>query len=657
MSRHELVLHAQSLAWRLETLEHTFVNAIAMFASIKLSSFATPMFYEEVENFQTGAERLYALKRHTIEEAQVFVDGLLAQQEQEQEPGPVEPFTKTSIDEELLFLTAIACPGVLGTLFGVSPKDWLQHILGLMGHADNEQRTIGCGLMDVYLYGSSLRFSGSKNCIRASACRAAFLSACDAGHVDVAKRFVGIELLFPREEIAVEYQHEHVDVANETIPDGLEAAFSTALQRGDAPIVKLLLAYPRFFFMTWFYRYRTAFSWRYSVNTCVFTPAAHNGHLGVIKVLLANPYISASNCSSSIEIDINSAICEAAYYGHTAVVLALLADPRTDPAAYSNLAIHNAACQGALQTVHALLADPRVNPSSSGNRALHHAVIHGHLGVVEALLADPRLDLHPSLRNDWCACPSPCDRIFYLREGGGNAVKHASRNGHLGIVQALLADRRFDPADQDNAALKVAASIGHLGVVQALLADRRVNPAADTNAAIQFAASNGHLGVVQALLADRRVNPAANKNAAIQAAAANGHMGVVDTLLADRRVDPSANGNFAIRFSTTNGHSAITQALLADRRVDPSVIQIKGMIHGTVSQQIRLAGLLFSDTAASERNLAMGRAYDSILTALHVRLVELRQRRRRRLFLVVSLVLGSLILFLGLGLTLGLSNH
>ena len=76
--------------------------------------------------------------------------------------------------------------------------------------------------------------------------------------------------------------------------------------------------------------------------------------------------------------------------------------------------------------------------------------------------------------------------------------------GDLTAVQCLLrAD--INPSAQDNYAIGVAAQNGHLDVVELLLADKRVNPSADNNYAIRWAAHWGHLDVVQLLLKDKRV--------------------------------------------------------------------------------------------------------------------------------------------------------
>jgi hypothetical protein len=55
-----------------------------------------------------------------------------------------------------------------------------------------------------------------------------------------------------------------------------------------------------------------------------------------------------------------------------------------------------------------------------------------------------------------------------------SAIRIASFNGHLAVVERLLADPRVDPSAKDNAAIRWASKKGHLAVVERLLADPRV---------------------------------------------------------------------------------------------------------------------------------------------------------------------------------------
>lgn len=153
------------------------------------------------------------------------------------------------------------------------------------------------------------------------------------------------------------------------------------------------------------------------------------------------------------------------------------------------------------------------------------------------------------------------------KKDGNDAVKNASRNGHLEIMKILLADKRVNPSVDNDYAIRMAAENGHLEVVKLLLADNRVDPSAGDNHAIQMASWDGHSGVVKLLLADGRADPTAADNEAIKLASSNGQIGVVKLLLADGRANPAASDNEAIKLASENGHTEVVKLLLTDKRV------------------------------------------------------------------------------------------
>lgn len=149
-----------------------------------------------------------------------------------------------------------------------------------------------------------------------------------------------------------------------------------------------------------------------------------------------------------------------------------------------------------------------------------------------------------------------------------DAIRLASRYGHLEVVRLLLLDKRVDPAALSNDAIRIASQNGHLEVVRLLLADPRVDPAALNNGSILLASKYGYSDVVRLLLSNNRVNPAALDNYAIQCASDLGYAEVVRLLLADLRVNPSANDNYAIKLASINNHMEVVKLLLTDPRVD-----------------------------------------------------------------------------------------
>ena len=88
----------------------------------------------------------------------------------------------------------------------------------------------------------------------------------------------------------------------------------------------------------------------------------------------------------------NGAIRWAAQNGHLEVVKLLLADSRVNPAALNNKAIQWAAEEGQTEVVKVLLADSRVDPAANNSRIIGKAAKNYHSAVVKLLLADSRVD-------------------------------------------------------------------------------------------------------------------------------------------------------------------------------------------------------------------------------------------------------------------------
>lgn len=106
-------------------------------------------------------------------------------------------------------------------------------------------------------------------------------------------------------------------------------------------------------------------------------------------------------------------------------------------------------------------------------------------------------------------------------------------NGHVQMVERLLADPRIDPSAANSYALWLAVSHDQLHVVERLLADPRVDPSARENQSIRYAIDDGRLDIAEALLADPRVDPAAAGNELLCHAR---RVAVVVRLLAEERV-------------------------------------------------------------------------------------------------------------------------
>lgn len=269
--------------------------------------------------------------------------------------------------------------------------------------------------------------------------------------------------------------------------------------------------------------------------------AVQSGRAEMVHSLLLHPRVDVNH-----DI-VCQALLSAARAGHVAVVEVLLADPRADPAAFSNCIVWRAAESGHLAVVECLLADERVNPGACTTAALDTTaakdLLNRRFDAVERLLADPRVD---------------------PRRGAAKGIfQLAAHHGHAGIIARLLADGRIDPASNQNMVLRCAAEDGQTDVVRLLLADPRVALSfTKKHDALCEAAEHGHVEVVKLLLADPHVDPAAFDNRAIQLAARYVRAAVVSVLLADPRVAAASTAVDRAYFDGVHRESAATMRLL-----------------------------------------------------------------------------------------------
>jgi serine/threonine-protein phosphatase 6 regulatory ankyrin repeat subunit B len=207
--------------------------------------------------------------------------------------------------------------------------------------------------------------------------------------------------------------------------------------------------------------------------------------------------------------------------------------------------------------------------ASSGYTALMAASQNGHLEVVQALLA------------------AKADANAKSRDDGTTALIIASQKGHLKIVQALLAANADVNARMNDGgtALMAASAFDRPEVVKVLLAAK-----ADVNAkrndgftALMFASQKGCQGIVQLLKEAGAGQPTTQEvpttAAAAQAgqcrslldAAFEGDLASVKAQLADRADvnNTDYSGRTALMHASLKGHSEIVRALLAaNARVD-----------------------------------------------------------------------------------------
>lgn len=133
---------------------------------------------------------------------------------------------------------------------------------------------------------------------------------------------------------------------------------------------------------------------------------------------------------------------------------------------------------------------------------------------------------------------------------------------------SLIADEVFDP--NKCGALERMIDQGIESRVIEFLQNPRVNPAENDNEAIKLASANGMVNVVDHLLKNPKVDPSSDNNISVRWASIRGHLNVVNRLLKDPRVDPSDNQNSAYLLSKRAGKTEIIARLMEDPRVQKS---------------------------------------------------------------------------------------
>ncbi len=242
----------------------------------------------------------------------------------------------------------------------------------------------------------------------------------------------------------------------------------------------------------------------------------------------------------------NNALTKASKNGHLEVVKLLLADNRIDPTADIVEAIRFSVWNNHADILALLLKDGREDPSKNFSYSIVLASEKNYHEIIKLLLNDGRAD------------PS---------EYTNKSIKVASKNGYLKIMRLLLTDGRADPSANNNYTIKVASENGYLEIVKLLLADKRVDPSFENNYAIKITSKMGRLEIVKLLLDDDRVDPTAN-NKALTDASINGRHRVVALLLADHRIDPSIDNNQAIKLASINNRPKVVNLLLSSDKIN-----------------------------------------------------------------------------------------
>jgi ankyrin repeat protein len=319
------------------------------------------------------------------------------------------------------------------------------------------------------------------------------------------------------------------------------------------------------------------------------TRAARNGHIDVVRLLLADVRIDCA-APRGIGEEVLYGVLGLAFEGHADRDRARRAAPnRCD-------GLVSAAGNGHETVVRVMLADRRIDvnrPDAHGNYALVSAAGNGHETVVRLLLADQGIDVKQHVRKDM----SLRDEVLFS----------AASNGHEAVVRLLLADARIvsntpgffsDYDDGDKAvyrALLGAAGNGHETVVRLLLG-HRLAPGNFKNFLYNFknkpmalAAGKGHEAVVHLLLADERID-ADQLCEGLMSAAAHGRVEVVRLMLADERIDADQLCE-GLMSAAAHGRVEVVRLMLADERIDADQLS-EGLMSAAAHGQVHVVRLM-----------------------------------------------------------------
>ena len=146
----------------------------------------------------------------------------------------------------------------------------------------------------------------------------------------------------------------------------------------------------------------------------------------------------------------------------------------------------------------------------------------------------------------------------------------AAAGGHHGCVDTLIGHPEVEPADRNNNALYHAVRIGHEGIVESLLDVRSVTMGLDYNGSddmISAAAGGGHCSILKRLISKYNIRNA-DPSEGVPPAAHWNETATLQILLADKRTNPSIHGNWAMERAVRKESWEAVQLLLDHERLE-----------------------------------------------------------------------------------------
>lgn len=332
-------------------------------------------------------------------------------------------------------------------------------------------------------------------------------------------------------------------------------------------------------------------------NHYAFQLACANGFTPIVRVLLNHP-------SSDPKANNQYGFWVAAQNNHHDIVDLLLNDKRIDPTASENLALVQACTHGHENIVRRLIKDKRINPSIPKNLPIMKAIENGHVETVTLLLSIHSVTqghhFLSSVFSNLMECRNTvmaqvlltCEQLIDYRSRQwflSENLRLACRFGLKEIVQILLpytkilkiGDSDYDLIIRDHAdAISIfseAAYNGHLEVIEILLADERIDPFELHYDALCQAAKGGHLEVVKRLANVAGIDPI-TLNYALNYAAMHGRIEIIKFLLNDKSVDPAFNNHHAIKIASAHNQNKVVEILMPHKRLNPKFSEWGGTV-------------------------------------------------------------------------------